>query len=64
MMSLINQTSILREAKVVCKIALTMIVQNAVGGRLLKKKTSVKFEPTIIANTDVLTVLVIHNVSL
>jgi hypothetical protein len=53
MMSLINQTYILREAKVVCKIALTMIVQNAV-----------KFEPTIIANTDVLTVLVIYNVSL
>ena len=33
MMSLIYQTSILRETKVVCKIALTMIVQNAVGGR-------------------------------
>ena len=37
MMSLINHTSILREAKVVCKIALTIIVQNAVGGWLKKK---------------------------
>jgi hypothetical protein len=32
MISLINQTSILRESKVVCKMALTMIVHNAVGG--------------------------------
>ena len=38
MMSLINQTYILREANVVCKIALTMIVQNAVGGRLKRNK--------------------------
>jgi hypothetical protein len=36
MINLINHTSILRDAKVLCKMALTMIVQNVVGGRLKK----------------------------
>ena len=55
MISLINHTSILCDAKVICKMALTTIVQYAVGGRLTKY-IFVDFEPTIIANTDVLTV--------
>jgi hypothetical protein len=36
MISLINHTSILCDAKVICKMALTTIVQYAVGGRLTK----------------------------